>query len=108
MENLNYRNCNEELAIKIIGKLTLEMPELEVNLPRQLEIKRYVEEIIYNYEVTSKETALVTSDLAGKINYFLATKKLEGLSAATLKNYTYTLRKLEKFFNKPASQFQLE
>lgn len=101
--DLNYRNCNEELAIKIIGKLTLEMPELEVNLPRQLEIKRYVEEIIYNYEVTSKETALVTSDLDGKINYFLATKKLEGLSAATLKNYTYTLRKLEKFFNKPAS-----
>ncbi len=96
MENLNYRNCNEELAIKIIGKLTLEMPELEVNLPKQLEIKRYVEEIIYNYEVTSKETALVTSDLDGKINYFLATKKLEGLSAATLKNYTYTLRKLEK------------
>ena len=103
MENLNYRNCNEELAIKIIGKLTLEMPELEINLPKQLEIKRYVEEIIYNYEVTSKETALVTSDLDGKINYFLATKKLEGLSAATLKNYTYTLRKLEKFFNKPAS-----
>ena len=103
MENLNYRNCNEELAIKIIGKLTLEMPELEVNLPKQLEIKRYVEEIIYNYEVTSKETALVTSDLDSKINYFLATKKLEGLSAATLKNYTYTLRKLEKFFNKPAS-----
>lgn len=103
MENLNYRNCNEELAIKIIGKLTLEMPELEVNLPKQLEIKRYVEEIIYNYEVASKETALVTSDLDGKINYFLATKKLEGLSAATLKNYTYTLRKLEKFFNKPAS-----
>lgn len=103
MENLNYRNCNEELAIKIIGKLTLEMPELEVNLPKQLEIKRYVEEIIYNYEVTSKETALVTSDLEGKINYFLTTKKLEGLSAATLKNYTYTLRKLEKFFNKPVS-----
>ena len=103
MENLNYRNCNEELAIKIIGKLTLEMPELEVNLPKQLEIKRFIEEIIYNYEVTSKETALVTSDLDGKINYFLATKKLEGLSEATLKNYTYTLRKLEKFFNKPAS-----
>lgn len=41
MENLNYRNCNEELAIKIIGKLTLEMPELEVNLPKQLEVKRF-------------------------------------------------------------------
>lgn len=101
--DLNYRNCNEELAIKIIGKLTLEMPELEVNLPKQLEVKRFIEEIIYNYEVTTKETALVTSDLEGKINYFLATKKLEGLSSTTLKNYTYTLRKLEKFFNKPAS-----
>lgn len=103
MENLNYRNCNEEVTVKLIGRLTIELPELEVNLPKQLQIKRLVEEVLYGYEVTSKETALVTSDLDGKINYFLATKKLEGLSAATLKNYTYTLRKLEKFFNKPVS-----
>ena len=39
MENLNYRNCNEEVTVKLIGKLTMEFPELEVNLPRQLEIK---------------------------------------------------------------------
>ena len=103
MENLSYRNCNEEVTVKLIGRLTIELPELEVNLPKQLQIKRLVEEVLYGYEVTSKETALVTSDLDGKINYFLATKKLEGLSAATLKNYTYTLRKLEKFFNKPVS-----
>lgn len=102
MENFN-RNCNEEVIVKIIGKLTVEMPELEVDLQKQLKIKRLVEEVIYGYEVTTKETALVASDLDGKINYFLATKKLEGLSAATLKNYTYTLRKLEKFFNKPVS-----
>ena len=61
MENLNYRNCNEEVTVKLIGKLTLEFPELEVNLPRQLEIKRLVEEVLYGYEVTTKETALVTS-----------------------------------------------
>ena len=103
MENLNYRNCNEEVTVKLIGKLTLEFPELEVNLPRQLEIKRLVEEVLYGYEVTTKETALVTSDLEDRINYFLATKKLEGLSAATLKNYNYNLRKLCKFFNKPVS-----
>ena len=103
MENLNYRNCNEEVTIKLIGKLTMELRELENNLPKQLEIKRLVEEVLYGYEVTSKETALVTSDLEGKINYFLATKKLEGLSAATLKNYSYNLEKLQKFFNKPAS-----
>ena len=43
MENLNYRNCNEEVTVKLIGKLTMELPELEVNLPKQLEIKRLVE-----------------------------------------------------------------
>lgn len=103
MENLNYRNCNEEVTIKLIGKLTMELPELEVNLTKQLQIKRLVEEVLYGYEVTTKETALVASDLEDKVNYFLATKKLEGLSLATLKNYRYTLRKLCNFFNKPVS-----
>lgn len=103
MENLNYRNCNEEVTVKLIGKLTMKFPELEVNLPKQLEVKRLVEEVLYDYEVTTKETALVKSDLEDRINYFLATKKLEGLSQATLKNYTYNLRKLCSFFNKPVS-----
>ena len=58
--NFNYRNCNEEVTVKLIGKLTIEFPELEVNLPRQLEIKRLVEEVLYGYEVTSKETSIVT------------------------------------------------
>ena len=97
------RNCNDEMVIKIIGKLTLEYKELEVDLTKQLNIKKLIEEVVYNYEVTSKETALVTSDLEDKINYFLATKKLEGLSPATIKNYQYTLRKLQNFFNKPVS-----
>ena len=97
------RNCNDELVVKIIGKLTMEFRELEVDLPKQLKIKRIIEETVYNYEVTSKETALVTSDLEEKINYFLATKKLEGLSPKTLKNYNYNLRKLQMFFNKPVS-----
>ena len=99
----NYRNCNDELAIKLVGKLTLAIPQLEMNLPEQLKIKRIIEEVIYNYEVTSKETSLVTSDIQGKINYFLATKKLEGLSEATLKTYTYSLQKLDRYFNKPVS-----
>ena len=83
------RNCNDELVVRIIGKLTMEFRELEVDLPKQLKIKRIIEETVYNYEVTSKETALVTSDLEEKINYFLATKKLEGLSPKTLKNYKF-------------------
>ena len=83
----NYRDCNNELMVKLLGKLTLELPQLEVDLQEQLKIKRVIEETLYEYEVTSKETALVTSDLDEKINYFLATKKLEGLAPATLKGY---------------------
>lgn len=101
--NFNYRNCNDEIMVKLLGKLTIEFPELEMDLQEQLKVKRVIEEVVYNYEVTSKETALVNSDLEGKINYFLATKKLEGLSPKTLKNYEYTLRKLQTVFYKPVS-----
>ena len=99
----NYRDCNNELMIKLIGRLTLELPQLEVDLQEQLKIKRVIEEVLYDYQVTSKETALVSSDLEEKINYFLATKKLEGLSPATLNGYNYNLRKLQRYFNKPIS-----
>ena len=103
MENYNYRNCNDEVMVKLIGKLTTELPNLEVNLQEQLKVKKVIEEVLYNYEVTNRETALTTSDLEGKINYFLATKKLEGLSPKTLRNYEYTLRKLQNVFYKPVS-----
>ena len=103
MENYSYRNCNDEIMVKLLGKLTTELPELEVDLEEQLRVKRVIEEVLYNYEVTSKETALTTSDLDAKINYFIATKKLEGLSPKTLKNYRYTLEKLQNTFHKPVS-----
>lgn len=103
MEANFYRNCNDEIMVKLIGKLTTELPNLEVDLQEQLRVKKVIEEVLYNYEVTSRETALTTSDLEGKINYFLATKKLEGLSPRTLKNYEYTLRKLQNVFYKPVS-----
>lgn len=103
MENFNYRSCNNEVIVKLIGRITLEIPSLGVDLPEQLKIKRVIEEVLYDYEVTSKETALVVSDIEDKVNYFLATKKLEGLSDATLRNYNYNLRKLCSCFNKPVT-----
>lgn len=103
METNFYRNCNDEIMVKLIGKLTMEMPHLEVDIQEQLKVKKVIEEVLYNYEVTSRETALTTSDLEGKINYFLATKKLEGLSPLTIKNYEYSLRKLQNVFYKPVS-----
>lgn len=103
MENYNYRNCNDEIMVKLLGKITNELPELEVDFQEQLRVRKVIEEVLYNYEVTSRETALTTSDLEAKINYFLATKKLEGLSPRTLRNYEYILRKLQNTFYKPVS-----
>ena len=103
MENYNYRNCNDEIMVRLLGKLTNELPNLEVDFQEQLRVSKVIEEVLYNYEVTSRETALTTSDLEGKINYFLATKKLEGLSPRTLRNYEYILRKLQNTFYKPVS-----
>ncbi|MDU7085936.1 MAG: tyrosine-type recombinase/integrase [Clostridium sp.] len=103
MENYNYRNCNDEIMVKLLGKITNELPQLEVDFQEQLRVRKVIEEVLYNYEVTSRETALTTSDLEAKINYFLATKKLEGLSPRTLRNYEYILRKLQNTFYKPVS-----
>lgn len=103
METNFYRNCNDEVMIKLLGKLTIELPGLEVDFQEQLKVRKVIEEVLYNYEVTSRETALTTSDLEAKINYFLATKKLEGLSQKTLRNYEYILRKLQNVFHKPTS-----
>lgn len=99
--NFNYRNCNDEIMVKLLGKITNELPNLEVDFQEQLRVRKAIEEVLYNYEVTSRETALTTSDLEAKINYFLATKKLEGLSPRTLRNYEYILRKLQNVFYKP-------
>ena len=95
-----YRDCSNEITVKMVGKLT---SILNLDLSRQLDVRRAIDEVLYDYEVTTKETALVSSDLEGKVNYFLATKKLEGLSPLTLKNYTYKLNKLVQYFNKPLS-----
>ena len=33
-------NLNEELSVRLVGKLTLLLPELEINLQKQIDIKK--------------------------------------------------------------------
>lgn len=103
MNNYEYKNCNDELSVILIGRLTLELPELEVNLQKQLAVKRVIDEVLYKYEVTTKETSLVASDIEEKASLYLACKKLEGISERTLYNYRLELQHLNNFFNKPVS-----
>jgi len=96
-------SINEEASIKLLGKLTLLLPILEQNLSLQLEVKKIIDETLYDYEVQSKCTDLIASDIEEKAAIYLACKKLEGLSLKTLDNYRLFLNKLDQFFAKPCS-----
>ncbi|MBZ9690697.1 tyrosine-type recombinase/integrase [Clostridium sp. M14] len=96
-------NLNEEVSIKLVGKLTLLLPFLEQKLDMQLEVKKVIDETLYSYEVQSKCTDLVCSDIEEKAQIYLACKKLEGLSSKTLYNYRLFLNKLDQYFTKPCS-----
>lgn len=96
-------NLNEEVSIKLVGKITLLFPELGVNLDKQLEVKKIIDETLYDYEVQTKSKELITSDIEEKSQLYLACKKLEGLSSKTLYNYKLFLTKLNMFFIKPCS-----
>lgn len=94
---------NEELSVKLLGRLTLIFPVLEIDLQQQLKIKHNIDEVLYDYEITTKCTELATSDILEKAKLYIACKNLEGLSKKTLKNYYLFLEKLDMFFNKPCS-----
>jgi len=56
---------------------------------------------LYKYRVLPEETALVSSDIEEKLQIYLATKKLDGLSRKTLKNYQYNLEIFANHLRKP-------
>lgn len=96
-------NLNEELSVRLVGKLTLLLPELEINLQKQIDIKKMIDSVLYEYEVATKCTSLSTSDIKEKARLYIDCKKLEGLSDKTLKNYIGFLSWLDQYFNKPCS-----
>lgn len=89
-------NNKDEVVIKIVGKLSLEFPELD-----QIKVRGLVEEVLYRYDIKPTETALVSSDIEEKIQIYLATKGLDGLSKKTLKNYKYNLLIFANHLRKP-------
>ncbi|EGO86964.1 integrase, partial [Clostridium botulinum C str. Stockholm] len=72
------KNNNEEAVIKILGKLTVKFPELDMDLQKQIMIRNIIEEVLYDYDVIPKETSIVASDITDKLKMYLAIKKLDG------------------------------
>lgn len=93
-------NCTDEAIIKTIGKITQEFSEFE-DLQKQIKLRKVLEEALYNYEVFTKETSLIASDIEDKLQMFIAVKRLEGLSQNTLENYYNDIMKLAQFMRKP-------
>jgi integrase/recombinase XerD len=88
--------ANNEVIIRLVGKLTLEFPEID-----QLKVRMIAEEVLYKYDVVPQENALVASDIEDRLIIYLACKKLDGLSRKTLKNYRYELVRFASHLIKP-------
>lgn len=88
--------ANDEIIIRIVGKLTLEFTDID-----QLKVREIIEEVLYKYDVVPQEVGLVVSDVEDKLQIYLAVKKLDGLSIRTLKNYNYNLIKFSDMLRKP-------
>lgn len=86
----------DEVIIRLVGKLTLEFPDID-----QFKVREIAEEVLYKYDIIPQETALVASDVEDKIQMYLAVKKLDGLSNKTIINYRYNLMIFADYLRKP-------
>ena len=89
--------ANNEVIIKLVGKLTLEFPTID-----QLKVRRIAEEVLYGFDIVPQEKGLTTSgDTEDKLQIYLVVKKLDGLSIITLKNYNREILKFARYLRKP-------
>jgi integrase/recombinase XerD len=86
-----------EATIKIIKKLDLIYGD-KINSSR---VRNIIDEILYQYNITPKETLPTTLDNMNEtIFMFLSTKKIDGLSENTLKSYSSHLLRFSNYMNK--------
>lgn len=74
-------------------------PEADMN-----KIAIRLEEVLSNYEIHRKTFVEVENDILEKVELYLSSKRLEGLSERTLGDYLAELKLFSQQFSKPASQ----
>jgi integrase/recombinase XerD len=88
--------CKEEVVIRIVSKVMADQPTIDIN-----NLRTTIELILNDYEVKPAELALtVMANIRDRILLYLASKKLDGLSALTLKGYAQHLRRFAMFMPK--------
>ena len=85
----------EELLIKLIDKIA---PRFDGSVAQ---LRDAIDAVIYDYDINPRERGLaVLDDMTDKIELYLASKRLDGLSDLTLKNYRTHLLRLAAFLHK--------
>lgn len=88
-----------EATIRIVSKLDLEYGDLI----DQQKVRQIIEEVLYDYELTMKETLpAIIDNMSDRILLFLATKNIDGLSKRTIKQYGMHLGKFADYIRKNA------
>lgn len=78
----------EQIIIKILGQMALDEPTID-----QGKIRDTLRRILDDYEIQPKSKALaLNSDMRNYIGMYLATRKLDGLSKITLREYSIKLQ----------------
>lgn len=86
----------EEVIVKILNRAMDELPEVDTDKLRPI-----LDMVLYDYDVRPAEKSLVLrSNVRDYATLYMASKKVEGLSAITLKNYGYRLRRFMSFMAK--------
>ncbi|WP_404466531.1 tyrosine-type recombinase/integrase [Planococcus rifietoensis] len=96
MSNDTTRLQNDLRAI-----ITTMAPELSLDM---LDVR--LEEVLYRYEIQHKATQNLEDDLADKIDLFISSKQLEGLSSDTLIDYRLELGLFMRTNSKAVVQIQ--
>ena len=97
-------NCINEFTTNFIIELN---NKINLTCEEQNIIIKTLENYIDKYEINKKELIVLDSDIKEKLILYLQSKKLEGLSEGTLKNYFYLLRKLVDFTYKRVNEITL-
>lgn len=87
----------DEAIIRILDRLS----NLYTDSFRVQETRSILETILNDYDITQKCTAVATLDnMPEKIFLYLASKKIDGLSSITLKNYARNLKRFARTIRK--------
>lgn len=92
-------NDTARLANDLLVVMSTLAPDIELN---KVEVR--LEEVLSNYTVERKSLKDIENDFAEKLEVYMSSRKIEGLSSNTLKEYKLALTNFGKYVNKPVVQ----